>query len=62
LTITSDNFFKPEKMPANQNVGPAVERAHLIVAEEAAARVLKTQKLREARLALETDNSRQNGQ
>lgn len=53
MTITSDNFFKPGTMPANQNVAPLVDLAHRIVAEEAEARALKTQKLRQARLALE---------
>lgn len=52
MTITADNFFKADKIAANENAGPTIDKAHIIVAEEAAMRALKSQKLREARLAM----------
>ncbi len=52
MTITADNFFKAEKIAANESAGPTVYKGHLIVAEEAAMRAQKSRKLREARLAM----------
>jgi hypothetical protein len=50
--MTADTFFKPEKIAATNDAKSAVDEAHLIVSEEAAARAAKTKKLREARLGL----------
>lgn len=53
MTATQDQFFKPAKMNASKKAAETDSAAKGIVAQEAAARDKKTEKLRALRLARE---------
>ncbi|NTJ44063.1 hypothetical protein G6L28_15790 [Agrobacterium larrymoorei] len=53
MTVTKDEFFKPEKLTAQQKAAATNSAAAQILAAEAAHRTKKTDRLRELRLAHE---------